>query len=298
MWPYTEPFADAPVQSTAEGLKLAESDDPEEVDISQHFYQPGSTPASRRTAAQAPIDAPMTDAQLRQMMLGFPPPASATPSPGPQANPFASGFPGMPGMEGAPPADDPMVQMLQQMMGGAGGMPNLESMMSGGSMPSFPGMPNLSPNPAEEDSKAYIWRIVHAVFALGLGIYIALTQTTFTGTQLAREKSGLLSSAATRIHNENEFSQFGGSEYSSVRLHFFWIFATFEVVLQSTRFFLEKGRMAPQPGMLGMAMSFLPEPYRTYMNTALRYMRIWTTISGDAMVVVFVLGVIAYWKGL
>jgi hypothetical protein len=226
------------------------------------------------------------------MMLGFPPAGASPGSQGPN-NPFG----GFPGMEGAPP-DDPMMQMLQQMLGGggggAGGMPNLESMMAnGGSMPSFPGMPNLSPDPATADPYAYIWRIVHAVFAFGLGLYIAFTQTSFSGTKLARERSGI---DAANIHNADDFSQ--GLDLNDVKIQIFWIFATAEVLLQTTRFFLEKGKMAQQPGMLGMVMGFLPEPWKGYVGTALRYGRIWTTVSGDAMVIVFVLGAVAWWKGM
>jgi hypothetical protein len=215
----------------------------------------------------------MNDDQLRQMMLGFDPSASA-----PGTNPFA-GFPGMgsmggmPGMENAPGADDPMMKMLQQMMGGVPGE-------GAGGMPSFPGMPPMPGQTPTGDPYAYLWRIVHAVFALSLGFYIAL-QTPFTGTKIARETSKLTSSE-------------GGLAEGSVR--FFWVFATAELVLQTSRFFFEKGRVQ-QGGVLGMVVGFLPEPWKGYVQLVGRYSRIWTTVSADAMALVFVLGVCAWARG-
>lgn len=212
----------------------------------------------------------MTDDQLRQMMLGFDPSAAGGPPGGANSNPFA-GFPGMDGMGMGGPGEDPLMKMMQQMVGGVPGE-------GPGGMPSFPGMPG-APTAEVADPYAYMWRIVHAVFALGLGLYIALT-TPFTGTKIERERSGLA---------------FTESGVSAASMHFFWIFATVEVLLQSSRFMLEKGK-TQQAGILGMVIGFLPEPYKGYLELVLRYSRIWTTISGDAMVCVFVLGVCAWWR--
>ncbi|KAH8811802.1 hypothetical protein F5884DRAFT_290622 [Xylogone sp. PMI_703] len=247
-------------------------DDPEEVDISQHFYQPGAN-RSRPALSSDTFSAPqqqIDEDQLRQMMLGLTP--SGTPPTG--TNPFA-GFPGAPGMGGQDAAEDPMVKLLQQMMGG--GMPGQGT----DGMPAFPGMTPGTPGQAEAggDPYAYLWRIIHAFFALGLGVYIAFT-TSFTGTKLERERSGLLS---PQLKGE---AQTGLSPES---VHFFWIFATAEILLQTSRFFLEKGRVQ-QGGMLGTIMGFLPEPWRGYLALFSRYSRIWTTVSADAMACLFVLG--------
>ncbi|KAI9734707.1 MAG: hypothetical protein M1818_006694 [Claussenomyces sp. TS43310] len=265
---------DAPTQpSVPQPASVNPAEDPEEVDISQHFYQPASTPRDRippfapsRAADQ------ITDDQLRAMMLGNALPAQGQQQAGP--NPFA-GFPGLDGMgPGGPPgADDPMMKMLQQLMGGVPGE-------GADGMPSFPGMPPMG-MPGQEaapaDPYAYLWRIVHAVFALALGCYMAVS-TTFTGTKLERDLSSLSSATLT-----------GGS------IRFFYIFATFEALLQTSRFFLEKGRVQ-QVGILGIALGFLPEPWKGYLELVLRYARIWTTISADAMVCIFVLGICSWWK--
>ena len=227
----------------------------------------------------------MNDEQLRQMMLGIPPSGTPLP-PGSGPNPFA-GFPGMDGA-GSPPADDPMMKMLQQMMGGVPGE-------GAGGMPAFPGMPGQQA-PLVENSYAYVWRIVHSVFALGLGLYIAST-TSFAGTKIERERSGL-SYLAT--------DSFGGADpeaddpttqgLSPASVHFFWIFATVEILLQTSRFFMEKGKVQGG-GILGMIAGFLPEPYKGYVALLQRYGRIWTTVSADALVCVFVLGVVAWFRG-
>jgi hypothetical protein len=212
------------------------------------------------------------------MMLGFPPSGTGTPQMGPPpgANPFA-GFPGFdgmggPGMGGAA-GDDPMMKMLQQMMSGQPGE-------GPGGMPSFPGMPGMGlpgmgGEVAQPDPYAYLWRLVHAIFALSLGFWIALT-TSFSGTKLAREMSALENTA-------------GGGRWHESSIRFFYIFATAEVILQTSRFFVEKGRVQ-QGGIVGMVMGFLPEPWKGYLELVMRYSRIWTTVSADAMVCMFVLG--------
>ena len=216
----------------------------------------------------------MSDDQLRQMMLGLDP--SGAPPPGGAPNPFA-GFPGMGGMSGmgdGPPADDPMMAMLQQMMGGIPGE-------GAGGMPSFPGMPGQAAA-AAADPYAYIWRIVHAVFALSLGLYIAFT-TTFTGTLAERQRSALSYNTSS-------------DKLSPDSVYFFWIFATAELILQSSRFFLEKGKVQPT-GVMATVNQFLPPVWQGYLSLFLRYARIWTTVTADAVACVFILGVCAWARG-
>jgi hypothetical protein len=178
-------------------------------------------------------------------------------------------------------ADDPMMAMLTQMMGAGAG--------AGGGGAGFPGMPGIAIPDAggapggllTGDPYAYLWRIVHAVFALGLGLYIAVL-TPFTGTKLQL------------VNLPSSGDGAAGLAGGSVRL--FYIFVTFEVLLQSTRFWLEKGS-GQQTGILGLIVGFLPEPYKGYVLWVMRYARIWTTVSADAMVVVFVLGIYALLGG-
>lgn len=186
---------------------------------------------------------------------------------------------GQPQRAGGPDGEkDLMMTMLQQMMeasgipsreagqkGDIGLPPGLATMLGGGT-----GMP---PVEQKSNENAYRWKILHALLALALGIYITLA-TTFNGAR---------------------FSQ-GGSDIDEVGVKFFWAFATVELVLQSSRFFLERGHVS-QEGLVGFLLRILPEPWRGWVALASRYSGIYTTIVQDAMVVVFVLGCVAWWKG-
>jgi hypothetical protein len=174
-----------------------------------------------------------------------------------------------------------MMAMLQQMMGAGGGDPNAQlppglaemmGAMGGG------GMPGGQQDQAPTSNSAYLWRIVHALFSFGLALYVTLS-TPFTGTKAARTASQY---------------QTGVGESFGQRL--FYLFATAEVVLQSSRFFLERGQL-PQSGIIGTLSQILPQPYGGYLRVVGRYSVIYTTVVADAMVVVFVLGVMAWWNG-
>ncbi|KAL8788091.1 MAG: hypothetical protein Q9213_001849 [Squamulea squamosa] len=235
--------------------------DPDEADISNHAYP--TQPTSR---SQAP-----TEADVRQLLRSGPPPQDAQSGPGQQQ---AGG------------QDDPMVRMLQQMMGGMpvgdgenqkGLPPGLAALLGGDAAAPGPGNAGLGQRGTNETIEGYIWKITHAIFALLLGIYITAV-TTFNGASYSRSKT------------------IPGSIDEDTEHRLFWIFATAEVVLQSSRYFLEKGKIA-QSGWIAVVTQILPEPWKTYAELVTRYSGIWTTIVEDAMIVVFVLGFVAWWKG-
>lgn len=232
------------------------------------------------------------------MMLGFDRPASSangTPdAAGMPQNPFA--MMGGAGGEG-PDADDPMMKMLQQMMGagGAGGMPNpfggadgggqnnpFAAMMGGGG-----GGQQQQQQAQQTDAYAAIWRLLHFVLALGLGLYIALL-TSFSGTKIARERGAVASATG------------GGSvvvedDAADLRRYFFWTFATAETVLLTSRFFLDRNRASSPPGILWTVMGFLPDSqWKGYLAMVLRYSQIFSTVRSDMLVCIFVLGVCAW----
>lgn len=244
-------------QSPPAGLSGAATPDPEIMDISEHHYQP-------RQTNRAPPPQGMPPGFDPSMMFGG-----------------GGGAPGQ-GQQG-PGADDPMMAMLQQMMagggaaGGAGGglPPGLADMFAGG-VPGAEGSQQPAPS-----SSAYLWRILHFVVATGLALY-TITNTTFTGSKRSRDLSSFSHNAPSSL--DKNFGQ----------QLFFW-FATAEVVLQSSRFFIERGQLT-QPGMLGTLSNMLPQPWGGYVRTVGRYSIIYTTVVADAMVVVFVLGVMAWWR--
>lgn len=184
-------------------------------------------------------------------------------------------------------AEDPLSRILQQMMAGGGGPgggsgadslpPGLAAMFGGGGGTGT----QAQQAPGQIDKAGYLWKIVHAVFSLALGIYVT-SVTAFSGSRLSRTTSGFVDGT--------------GNGAVDVGVRFFWAFATAELVLQSSRFFMERGRVS-RSGLLGTVAGFLPEPYRGYLGLVGRYSAIWNTVVQDAMVVIFVLGCVAWWKG-
>ena len=181
--------------------------------------------------------------------------------------------------------EDPMLKMLQQLMGGVSGAegqggeaerglpPGLAAMMGAGGM----GMPGMGmAEKKQEDTHGYLWKVMHSVFALILGIYITATSHAFNGDI---SRGGI---AGTRHE--------GG-------VNAFWLFATAELVLQSSRFFLERRTGSQVGGWIGIVGNMLPEPWRGYVTLAAMYSGIWSTAVEDGMVVVFVLGCVAWWRG-
>lgn len=184
--------------------------------------------------------------------------------------------------------EDPLSRILQQLMSAGGGPggggsgadglpPGLAAMFGGGGGPGA----QAQQAPGQTDKYGYMWKIVHAIFALALGLYITGV-TAFSGSRLSRTTSG--------------FVEGTGNGAVDVGVRFFWVFATAELVLQSSRFFVERGRPS-RSGLLGTVAGFLPEPYRGYVGLVGRYSGIWNTVVQDAMVVIFVLGCVAWWKG-
>lgn len=165
-----------------------------------------------------------------------------------------------------------MAQMMEMLLGGAGmdgaaggGLPAGLAAMFGGQ--------GAEGTQEEGRSYQYVWRIVHAVIALAIGLYAAFV-LPFTGTAMARESS-IGSTGLPRI---------------------FYMFVTAELVLQTSRYFTDQGRL-PASGILAGAAKLLPQPYAGYARLISRYSIIWTTVVTDAMVIVFVLGCVAWWNG-
>ncbi|PNS17011.1 hypothetical protein CAC42_4975 [Sphaceloma murrayae] len=233
--------------------KAATAEDPAEVDISEHHW----TPEPRR----AP-----TGASSRSLTPSLP-------------------------VDGAnDPASDPMMQMMQQMLGGGfPGMPGMgnDSGSPNGGAPDLPpflqAMMNGQTQATQEaqqpkSDSAYMWRIIHAVFALSLATYIALT-STFNGSKLSRLE---------KLDPQEGFGP-----------NLFYLFATVETVLQSSRYFLEKGQLQGAGWLATIANSgMVPEPWNGYIRVAGRYVTIWQTIVRDAVTVVFILGAVAWWRGM
>lgn len=222
----------------------------------------------------------------------------------------------MSGGPGGPGAEDPMMQMMMNMLGGgaggapgAGGMPGFPGMGGGfpgmgGMMPpgmggGMPGQQGVPPTMTVPDRYSSLWRLLHTAVALGLGLYIAVW-TTFSGSKVDRDSKNILT--GNKHHHIGEGDQVAvGFDTDSAR-RFFYAFATAEALLLTTRFMLEKG-LGRSPvggafggGILGMAAGFLPQPWKGYLEIALRYGQIFSTVKADILVCIFVLGVCSWWR--
>ncbi|KAF5622550.1 hypothetical protein F52700_10522 [Fusarium sp. NRRL 52700] len=220
----------APGASASAASATADHADPEEVDISDHYYEPKRTATSRANAPEITEPA-ISEDQLRQMMLGFERGnSSGTASPAPGAA-----------------EEDPMMKMMSQLMAGAG--------LPAGSMPPFPGMPGMAPGQGppvpptavRNSASTNLWRLLHALVALGLGFYIVIL-TPFTGSKIERERAALagttpadplIAAAEPELETELEHR----------KKLFFWTFATAESLLLTTRFFLDR-RGSPPSGIV------------------------------------------------
>ncbi|KAH7157078.1 hypothetical protein EDB81DRAFT_788800 [Dactylonectria macrodidyma] len=255
--------------------------DPDEVDISDHFYK------TKKLAGRGAGGPALSEDDLRQMMLGFerantpgqPSPGAGTPTPGSLD-------------------EDPMMKVMSQLMSGAGMPQGPGSPFAG--MPGMPGMPGaganpFQPQPSPSSTAANIWRLLHALVALGLGLYIVLL-TPFSGTKIERDRAALpittqedpFTTPADAVDFESELEQ-------RKRL-FFWTFATAETLLLTTRFFLDK-RGAQPTGVVGTVLGFVPQPFKGYIEIAMRYGSIFTTVRGDMLACIFVLGVCSWYRG-
>ena len=203
-----------------------------------------------------------------------------------------------PRSEGGGGDQDPLMAMLSQMMGmappnGPGQDPNSAAAAARGGMP--PGMEALmgfhgtgaggsaqaQAQSATKDNKGvWIWKVVHIVFAMLLGIYLTL-HTAFASPL---ERTVAPSSSSQKF-------QTAGQVQHEQQQNVFWIFATTELLLQGTRYFLEQGSDDASGGWLRMIGGVLPEPYRGWVRLAGRYSGIWATVVEDGMVVIWVLGV-------
>ncbi|KAJ8608704.1 hypothetical protein MRB53_039506 [Persea americana] len=245
-------------------------DDPAEVDISSQSYggqainpSNGSTISQQDPMLQAMLH--MQAAQSRQNRT------NAGPAPA----------------QAGEAGQDDMTKMLQQLMGGDPNDPNsihqtqdpmqmMSALLGGKNGQSQPIDPQAQKAAVRS---AQLWRITHAIFAFTIAGYIILT-TTFDGTLLSRTQSIIARDTGL-----------GGDP---ARL--FWIFVTAELGLQTVKFFVDGGRLQGT-GILATISNMAPEPYAGYVRTFGRWLSILGSIVSDAMVVVFVLGVTAWWRG-
>ena len=211
------------------------------------------------------------------------PPRAGTPSSSMPAPP--------PGME-----NDPMMRMMMQMLGGDPSQNPFAGLGGGaGGMPFPPPTQGSTTTitPATPSRSASIFRLLHTLIALALGLYIAI-YTPFTGSKTSRDRAA---AAAAGSAEERERLAVAGTAATQ---NFFWAFATAEAVLLASRYVLAdrgKSRLSSGSGVLGMVVGFLPSGVRQKVELAMRYGEVLGRVRGDVLVCVFVLGAAAWWRG-
>ncbi|KAL8797225.1 MAG: hypothetical protein Q9195_000692 [Heterodermia aff. obscurata] len=280
--PAETPSNDPPFNPTAlPAHEDATTPDPEEIDITCHPYTSRSPPKKHsRQSTEAPTEADVR-ALLRSGALQ--PRAEASLGRSQQQE------------------DDPMMRLFQQLMGGIGGDPGSEgdgglpsglaAMLNGGAG-DMDGMrqQQQGASSAAVNSSSYIWRMLHALYAMILGIYL-VSHSSFVASSArltASQPAG--SSPASSVSSVVE------ADHPAVNM--FWIFATAELVLQGSRLYLDERNDWRQGGWLQIIGGFLPEPWKGRVRLVGHYSGIWNTVVEDGMVIVFMLGIMGWWKGL
>ncbi|KAK9248016.1 hypothetical protein V1506DRAFT_484623 [Lipomyces tetrasporus] len=136
---------------------------------------------------------------------------------------------------------------------------------STGAMPS-----NTAPQVSDN---ARYWRAVHIVSIILLGIY-ATIGLGVKGSQMSRVES---------LGNRNGMV--------------FWYFATIELLLQSSRLLIEKGR-SPSKSIFTKVAAYIPPPYSSYLHLAAQYTHIVANVITDFCLFLFLLGIYAWWQGI
>lgn len=148
---------------------------------------------------------------------------------------------------------------------------------SGVASPGFADTP-LSPPPVPEPKSRradLLWTALHFVMFLVLALSSRLV---FSQAQQFSEQDVDLLYASSENPN---------AAASPSRL--LWHFSTLELILQTSRFFLEHGA-PPADSKLTKFASYLPHPFSSYLYTSARYVRMVKTIVQDFCLLLFVAG--------
>ncbi|KAI9758119.1 MAG: hypothetical protein M1815_005006 [Lichina confinis] len=237
---------------------------------------------------------------------------------------------GGPGLSGGPTGMPPGVP------------PGLAALLGAQRPPgSFSSTTDVSQAASPNRTSNIVWRVVHALSIILLGAYILQT-TAFTGTQPGRSHSSSASSPSldskTTSADDGDMNTPQAAPVpfevyvAGRRISLFTLFMTIETVLQTARFFIEKGRLSSFSSsscssssssssstvqsstsvdgsnstimttddigivttILQGLLQVLSEPYRSYLRLLIRYALIFSTMVKDALVLVFVLGVGAW----
>ncbi|KAK4519613.1 uncharacterized protein ATC70_009850 [Mucor velutinosus] len=249
-------------------------------------------PASATTHAPLSSRTQRRDSDDPSEELGAPPPLNDINTMMNQQ--FASmfgGISGIPGSEGNPAAAalmanslhaegqqsnmDPFQQLFANAaaaQGGQGGFnpAALLATMAGGGGAEQP----MTEEQQKIDRSQKYWNLLHFIMMILLGFYAVYTEWTRAGSE---RFASLLSSNASV------------ASYPAIHVPLFWYFITIELGLQSARLFYQQGTMPPTSTIATLATQ-LPHPLGSIITIFLRYRLIWTCLSQDICILVFIIG--------
>jgi GET complex subunit GET2 len=154
----------------------------------------------------------------------------------------------------------------------------LASLLNGGALP--PGFEQQQEANAEAVQRYSLststWRLVHFLCALALSVFaLRSSPARFNGSETSRVVSGVTGELGSQL---------------------FMYFGAVEAVLLSSRLFLESGK--PLDGMLGTVVNILPSHIGGWINVLVRYGKMGSSVVQDALVVVWVIGMVGWYNGL
>ncbi|GAA5938878.1 uncharacterized protein JCM15063_004896 [Sporobolomyces koalae] len=217
---------------------------------------------------------------------------------------------GGPGMGGAPGGEDMIAQMLAQMTAGpggaaAGGQPgqNPFAGMGGGNGVGNPFAAQAGQSPvAPPQPKTFldkVFPLVHLVAMVSLAVYAVVwwEPSKRFGLYGSSETRGIDwaawgALASRRPKDVGVVGQVVGMQLAEIPL--LWMFISIELVLQTSRIFLLRNRPAA-PGLLNSVLPLLSQfspQLGLVLQTATRYLALFSTCLNDLAVLVFCIGIV------
>ncbi|KAG9292703.1 hypothetical protein G9A89_008291 [Geosiphon pyriformis] len=127
----------------------------------------------------------------------------------------------------------------------------------------------------QADSEARLWKLIHFVVMVLLGIYMIFLEF--------KRESGAWHRFAY-LNDQSPYSIINNDSIESQSL--FWYFAVLELLLQSSRILLQQERTF-HGSNIGKLVSRLPSPFSEVLIVLMRYRLIWNSLWEDITVLVF-----------
>lgn len=154
-----------------------------------------------------------------------------------------------------------------------------------------------SPPPNADVASKYrkadvFWRVIHTVIFTFLAISAGLgfSQRNRFGTDETVLVDGIEDKS---LYSDDAI--LSGQSQTFILSRFLWYFSTAELILQSSRFFIEKGA-PPADSIISTIANYIPHPFNEYFYIGARYLKMAQVILQDFCIVLFVFGICSYFS--